>query len=359
MVRVSIMELTKLTVDLGAAAENFAEIKKCGKKIICVVKSDAYGHGAVKLSHIYTGQGAYALAVKDIEEAFILRDGGIKLPVLILSYTPPHFAKELAAQNFIQSVFSPDYAAALDRHASFCNVRVQCHIKTDTGMHRFGLSVKDEDLPILDSVFNFKNLLITGLYSHLSCADIINCAYTDYQISLFKKAFEHFNDLGIKFKTVHLFNTYGYFSGRVSIGDAIRPGLGLYGYGGNNLKPLFNYTTTLVNILRVNKGDKVGYGGDFTATRDLNIGVIPIGYANGFNPKKRFSVKIGDRFFDIVGRVCMNHAFINLEDYAPQVGALVTVASTKESFLSLAAAEDRSIYETLCLIGSLNKKEYI
>ena len=128
-------------VDIDAVKHNFEEIRKAADpkaKIMCVIKADAYGHGAVFLGKLYEKLGASCFAVSNLEEAMQLRENGICLPILILGFTPAAMARMLAENHISQAVFSEEYAEELSGYAEKEGVRVKIHIKLDTGMSRIG-----------------------------------------------------------------------------------------------------------------------------------------------------------------------------------------------------------------------------
>ena len=133
-------------IDLDAAAHNLAEIRRrIGEKtmLCCVIKADAYGHGAVRLAREYEALGADWLAVSNIEEALQLRRAGVSLPLLVLGYTPPEAAGQLSENNVSQCAYSTAYCAALSESAVKSGVSVKIHVKVDTGMSRLGFYFQD------------------------------------------------------------------------------------------------------------------------------------------------------------------------------------------------------------------------
>ena len=140
---------------------------------MCVIKADAYGHGAVFLAKLYEKLGADRFAVSNIEEAMQLRENGIVLPILILGFTPAFMAKMLADNNISQAVFSCDYAKELSDFAVKDNVTVKIHIKLDTGMSRIGFMYqniqRDKDsLKEIEEVCKMPNLMHEGIFTHFS-----------------------------------------------------------------------------------------------------------------------------------------------------------------------------------------------
>ena len=141
-----IQKRTWAEIDLSAAAHNLSEIRRrigTKPKLCCVIKADAYGHGAIRLAKEYEALGADWLALSNIEEAIQLRRAGITLPMLVLGYTPPQAAVMLAEYDISQCAYSSGYCAALSQYAAKDGVSVKIHIKVDTGMSRLGFQAND------------------------------------------------------------------------------------------------------------------------------------------------------------------------------------------------------------------------
>ncbi|MGI6168491.1 MAG: alanine racemase, partial [Christensenellales bacterium] len=167
---------TWVEIDLAALKSNLGVAKQTGKKVMCVVKANAYGHGAIPVSRFLEANGADALAVSCIEEAIELRDAGISLPLLILGPCPASLAQLLADRRIIQTVTGYEAAAALSREAEQANVVLPVHIKIDTGMSRLGIQCqREQDLPAAaleaQQIAALTNLRSDGIFTHLSSAD--------------------------------------------------------------------------------------------------------------------------------------------------------------------------------------------
>ena len=166
-------------VDIDALKHNFDVIRRSvdpKSRIMCVIKADAYGHGAVFLGKLYEKMGADFFAVSNIEEAMQLRENGIKLPVLILGFTPAGMAKELADNNISQAVFSEEYAGELSAAAAEQGVEVKIHIKLDTGMSRIGFMYQEperdgESIEQIKRVCTLPHLIKEGIFTHFAVSD--------------------------------------------------------------------------------------------------------------------------------------------------------------------------------------------
>jgi len=208
-------------VDLDIAEKNYNLIRSRldpSVKLCCVVKANAYGHGAPRLASLYEELGADWFAVSNIEEAMQLRQHRIKRPILILGYTPPKCAPLLSANGISQTVFSADYAEELNHYAASENMKVNIHIKLDTGMGRIGFSYKhpEADKKSIDEIVSscrLSHLTPQGIFTHFSVADEGDKqrSATERQFALFSDAVEKIEAEGIKFEIRHAANSAAAF----------------------------------------------------------------------------------------------------------------------------------------------------
>ena len=183
-------------IDMDAARENFLHIRSrlnSETRLCCVVKANAYGHGALYVSRLYEELGADTFAVSNIEEAMQLRKGGIKGDILILGYTPAECAEYLLEYRLIQTVYSYEYAQSLSKCVleNDANARLTVHIKLDTGMGRLGFRCRNEaELNEVVAASRLGGLYAEGVFTHFALADggESGTEYTDGQY----KAFKHF-----------------------------------------------------------------------------------------------------------------------------------------------------------------------
>lgn len=184
-------------VDLDALLHNFRRIQaRTGSPVCAVVKADAYGHGAVTVAATLERAGAAAFAVSCLAEGRELRRAGIRRPILILGYTDPAFAGELAALNLTQTLLEEDYAKRLSHRALAAGCTVSCHLKADTGMGRIGFALRADfagALRRMEDCYTLPGLRITGIFQHFAVADSAapdDEAYTESQYALFRRAVE-------------------------------------------------------------------------------------------------------------------------------------------------------------------------
>ena len=360
---------TRAEIDLDAVRYNFHAVKsRIGNaKICCVVKANAYGHGAIRLAQIYESLGADFLAVSGIEEAMQLRNAAVDLPILILGYTDPACAALLSSQNISQCVFSAAYGDALADCAADQGVRVKIHIKLDTGMGRIGfLCDEAQDMADATRICKHPSLIPEGIFTHFSSASDGEAgeAFTRRQLALFEDAVSYFAENGVDFSIRHAANSGAVLDYPTAHLDMVRAGILLYGYPSSDqlrqtleLKPVLRLKTTVVHIKKIKQGDTVGYGRAFVADHDMTVATLPIGYADGFARSNRLVMplmEVQGLPAPIVGGICMDQCVIDISNILNvAVGTSVTVYG-EMPFNSIPAVAERNQtipYEILCSIG--------
>lgn len=313
-----------------------------------VVKGNAYGHGMVDTALAIEGQAA-KLCVYAIDEALELRDGGITAPILILGPVPPdrlHDAMTCDAEIALWDTksFVRDLSAAALR----AQKRARVHVKINTGLNRLGL--QPGDLPDAVEAYGRVNAIeIAGVFSHLAAAEELDSPFTMLQLERFNEAYNHAEPLFVArgFKPIrHIAASAAAMLWPQTRLDLSRFGIALYGLwpsaptreamnGGKlPLQPALSYETELVMVRTIDTGEPVGYGTTFHAPRQMRIGVVPLGYADGI-PRalsNKGAVLIDGARAPIIGRVAMNMFFVDLS-HAPNghVGSRVTLIGRDDS----------------------------
>ena len=341
-------------INLNALEENFKKIKG---PVCCVVKADAYGHGAVEVSKFLEKLGASYLAVSNIEEAIEIRNGGVKMPIVILGYTPTDCALELSRYDIDQCVYSLDFAKALNENAKKNNVKIKIHIKIDTGMGRIGFQYHDNhnELPEALEACHLPNLIPYGIYMHFAKSDEGINDYTKKQYKCFTGAISYLEENGIKFNVHHCANSGAILDYQDYHLDMVRAGVILYGVNPSPLEHHFKYVLTLKSrishIKTVFKGDSISYNGLFVAERDTKIATIPVGYADGFCRESTGTyVLINGKKSTVIGRICMDQMMVLVGDDA-KVGDEVIIYGEGVTVDYTAKYNKTSPYKVLCDIG--------
>ncbi len=349
---------------------------KNNAEICCVVKANAYGHHAPKIAQTLEEIGAKWFAVSNIEEAVQLRREGIKGGIIILGYTPPECAEQLALNDISQCVYSLEYARQLSEFAVNACVSIKTHIKIDTGMGRIGfLYNSDTAVNEIVTACSLRGLVHEGIFTHFAVSD---CGEKgkDFSIAQYKR----FNNVvdalekrGVTFKYKHCSNSAATIDYPDLSMNMVGVGIVLYGLLPSNdtvsvpnLKPVMSLKTVVSHVKSVGKGTTVSYGCDFVADKDMRIATVPMGYADGFsrsNAKRGICLVINGKKAPIVGRICMDQLMLDVTDIPDvKMGDEAIVFGDPQhinSADSLAAADGTINYEIICSVGKRVPRVFI
>ncbi|WBY64354.1 alanine racemase [Thermocaproicibacter melissae] len=332
-------------IDLDAVESNYRAIRSCllpGTKVCCVVKADAYGHGAEQIAVLYEKLGADWLAVSNLDEAEQVRRVGVQLPILILGYTQPDRAKELAENRISQAVVGPEFAAALSEEAVKAGVTVNVHIQVDTGMSRVGFFYQNpaRDVGAIDEMeraCRLPGLNPEGIFTHFASADEgeAGADYTRRQFACFTGAIERLAERGVRFSLRHCANSAAVFDYPEMQLDMVRPGIILYGMMPSGkiqnkvpLTPVMSLKSTVALVKSVPAGTCVSYGRRFTSSRETLVATVPIGYADGYLRRygENACALVRGKRAPVIGRVCMDQLMLDVTDVPDvQTGDTVTL----------------------------------
>ena len=222
-------------IDMAALKHNYEIARATGKKVMCVIKADAYGHGAVRCGRYLEKCGADAFAVACLSEALELRQGGITKTILILGYTSHEYAKVLADNDITQTLVDESHALELNEAAKAANVTVKGHIKLDTGMSRAGLFAQGHDAAMkaaeaAERMSKLSNVKVTGMYTHFCVADTPDQdEFTAWQLENYKTVMNYLTEKGLRPETCHTSNSAGILYHPETQIDMVREGVILYG----------------------------------------------------------------------------------------------------------------------------------
>lgn len=364
---------TTAEIDLNAISGNLSLIKSLSRNrpVIAVVKADAYGHGAVEVSRRLAREGLAMLAVAFTDEAKELRNAGIDVPILVL-FDPD--IDDIFSYNLTPVISDLKTAVSIARKAERVRQTVNVHIKVDTGMGRMGIT-GDAVREILE-IAQLGGIHVDGVMSHFSEADLADSSFAQHQISKMKATQRHLSEKGLDVPFFHMANSAAVLTIPESHFDAVRPGLMLYGYSPlrqaefkayypTELAPAMTVKTRLVSVKRVQSGTPISYGRTFTTKRSSVIGVLSVGYADGFSI--RFSnnseVIVRSRRVPIVGRVCMDLTMVDItdiEDVSEGDEVIIIGKQGNETIdaVELARKADTIAYEILTSLGNRAKRIY-
>ncbi len=369
-------------INLDALNNNIQQIKsvvKPGTKLCAVVKADCYGHGYAYTAAQMSEAGADWFAVSNLAEALQLRRVGIRKPILILGYTPPEEAEKLVYNDISQAVFSTEYAEALSAQAVLSHVKVNAHIKIDTGMSRIGFLYHDsvDDYPVLDEIERacaLPGLRPEGVFTHFSSAD---CAdgelFTRLQYDLFLSATERLAARGVYFEIRHCANSAAILQYPEMDLDMVRAGIILYGHYPSDaverrirLLPVMELKSVISMVKTVPGDTPVSYGRTRHTGKDTVIATVPIGYADGY-PRllsNHSDMLVNGRRAPVLGNVCMDQTMLDVTGIPDaEAGVQITVfGSDHGAFLSVEELAEKSgliNYEVLCALSRRVPRVYI
>ncbi len=350
-----------LTIDLAAIEANWKKLAGMTIPVECAaaVKADAYGCGLDPVTHKLAKAGCRTFFVADVGEGRRVRAIAPDAVVYVLNGLMPGSAQAFAADNLRPVINSTTELAEWDAFIATKGWRGGAALHVDTGMNRLGISI-DEAVAIAPRIQS-ETHGFTLLMSHLACAETPDHPMNDRQIRLFR-------EIRIMYRGVpsSLANSAGIFLGGTMYCDLVRPGIALYGANPtpgktNPMRPVVELNGRIIQVRSVNKGESVGYGATFTASRVSRIAVIAVGYADGFlrsaaagKGKPAAEVVIGGKRCPVAGRVSMDLIAVDvtdLPDGTARRGGLATLIGEGMSVDDLAAAMGTVAYEVLTSLG--------
>lgn len=319
---------TWAAVDRGALAANLRAVQahvgeRC--RVLAVVKADGYGHGAGDAAQAFVEAGAWGLAVSLIEEGVELRQAGIRAPVLVLGGVHPGSEDVIVHGSLTPVVWAPQHlqllAAAVRRSGA---TKLPVHLKIDTGMSRLG--VLPEDLSTLLDWYQAHaadELRIEGVMTHFACADDPDDAQTSQaQLERFRGCLARLGERRIHPKIRHVCNSAGLVRFAEAHLDMVRPGIALYGAASGRdvalegLEMAMSVHSRLLGIRELPAGAKVSYGHRQTLERPSRLGIVPVGYGDGYprNMSGRAEILVRGHRCPIVGNITMDLSMVDVTD---------------------------------------------
>ena len=372
----AVLRRTWAEIDLDALEHNYRRARTLtgsGVRYLGVVKADAYGHGAVQIGRKLESLGADYLAVSSLDEARELRHGGITMPVLILGHTPPDMVPELIRYHITQAVSALAKAEEYSAAAVACGGTLRVHIKVDTGMSRLGFLVRgghfEGGIASIAAACALPGLDAEGIFTHFAVADEDgeeDEAYTREQFGLFTAVIDALAQRGRTFAIRHCANSGALARYPEMYLDMVRPGIALYGAGADaqrlDLRPVMSLKTCISTIKVFDPDTTVSYGRTFRTTERTRMGVLPIGYADGFfrGLSNRASVLTDQGSAPIRGRICMDMCMVDLTELPDvHVGDAVEIFGQRQRVDDLASMLGTIPYELTCAVSKRVPRLYL
>lgn len=334
-----------------AIVNNLNWCKKCGKKIIAMVKADAYGHGLNEVVNILKERVNY-FGVANIKEALeVKKIAGSLCDILIVGKIKEF---KIAIKNNIHfSIDSYQEITRVERISKQLNVRANVHIMVNTGMNRYGVKDLLDFTLILNFIRKSSNIKLCGVYTHLFNADQQE-SEVDKQLSVFEQYIEKLKPNEC---LIHIGGSFALMNMLPEYINMVRVGFFLYGYGNKDLQPVMTINSKLIKITNCKKGEYIGYGNN-KLIKDTTVALIPIGYADGL-PRELSNkgyVTINNKRFKILGNICMDCFMVDVSYSSVKVGDLVEVCVNA---IELADIIGTSPYEILANFAKFRGKTKI
>jgi alanine racemase len=341
-------------------------------KYMAVVKADGYGHGAVEVANEALLAGAEYTAVAILDEAVLLREAGIKAPILVMGYTPPEAIETAIEHDITLTVFTPEAAESVQERANDLQKQTRVHIKVETGMNRIGLRSKGYVLELARSMSS-EYVLIEGIFTHFANADNKDTSYTDKQFESFLEVTDYLKEHDVDIPIRHCCNSAGTITHSSKHLEMVRVGIAMYGlYPEDFMKNIIDLTQAMtlktkpVFVKALPPKESISYGRTFTTDQDSKIATIPIGYADGFSRllSNRGDVIVNGERARIVGRVCMDQSMIDVTriERVDRDTIFSIFGDEKSGHIPMAEVAELMgtiHYETTCLIGKRIPRVYV
>lgn len=357
-------------IDLDGIKSNMEAIHgliKPDTKVIAIIKTDGYGHGALPMAQeLESLEYVWGYGVATAEEALMLRNGGMRKPILIIGYSFMDSWQEMIVRDIRLTVFDKASVDALDDVAGRLGNICKVHIKLDTGMSRIGITPDEKGFEFVQYVATKKNLEIEGIFTHFARADETDKSDALAQKSRFDGLIDTLSNSGIKIPMIHAANSAAIIDMEDCDYTNVRAGIILYGMwpsdevNHNKLKltPLLSLKSRITYVKTVPEGTAISYGGTYVTKRESRIATVPVGYGDGYprSLSNKGYVLINGRRAPITGRVCMDQFMCDVTDI-PDVheGLEVTLVGRDRddciTFEDVSEWSGMLNYELACIMG--------
>ncbi|HEU4868441.1 MAG TPA: alanine racemase [Actinomycetota bacterium] len=359
-------------VDLACIRRNVSRIKGLitpGTLLLAVVKANAYGHGEVEAAGAAIDGGADWLGVARVEEGAALRRAGVDRPILLLAQPPLNALPAAAEYNLTPTIYTEEAARAWSEQAGPSG-RLRCHLKVDTGMHRYGVPCEDAGR-FIDLMRSLDGVELEGIWTHFAVAEDVSNSFTSQQHKLFG---ELLDGLGSRTEGLirHMSNSAGSLTFPEAHLDLVRTGIASYGIYPSpalsetlELEPAMSLKSRVGMVKRLPAGESISYGQRYTLSRDGWVATIPCGYADGLRRALTNSgeVLIRGKRYRISGTITMDHFLVDAGDDELQVGDEVVIlgrqGDEEVTAQEMADKLETIPYEVVCGISARVRRVYL
>ncbi len=333
---------TWLEIDLGSIKSNVKQIKKItDTAVMAVIKANGYGHGVLAVAKAAVEAGAEWCGVARMEEALNLRLAGVKAKIMVLGYTPPVLIPKAVRNDIYVAIYDSQMARAYAAYAKKTGGKVKAHLKVETGMGRLGMPL-DQVLDFMAEYHDHQYIDIEGIFTHFARADEPQVDSVRGQLSLFNAKLNQLRQRGLCPQTVHAANSAAVLNFPEAYFDMVRPGIAIFGLDPSpgsplpeNFRPALTWKARLTSVRTLPPNHGVSYGSIYVTSEEERIGVIPVGYGDGFRRVPGQRTILRGKLVNVVGRVCMDQCMLQLDS--------VPEASPGDEVVLLGKQGDQSI----------------
>lgn len=319
-----IIRPTHLEIDLKILAENYRRIKQhvAPAKMMPILKANAYGHGLVRVAQLMQDLKADYIGVAVLEEGILLREQGIKIPILVLGGIWGNQIPLFLKHDLTITASSIEKLNQVDEFAQQMKTKAKVHLKIDTGLERIGVHYYSAE-KLLEAAVKCTNIRIDGIYTHLANSEVRDTSYTRTQLERFQEVLRFFEKHSIEIPLRHIANSGAILQMPEANLDMVRPGIMLYGvYPSNEVeKTIFvqsalTWKSLVVYFKIIKAGHPVGYGLTWKPEHDIRAVTVPLGYGDGYfrSMSHRAEVLIRGKRYPVVGSISMDQIVVNIEN---------------------------------------------
>ncbi len=364
-------------IDLDAIAYNMEQMKnRIGEdaRLIAVIKTDGYGHGAVPIARMFEDVPyVWGYAVACLGEGIVLRKNGIRKPILVLGCVFPDEYEDMVKNEIRTAIYTEEMAQQISETAVRLGMQACFHIKIDTGMGRIGFPVNEESADAVERISRLPNIRMEGLFTHFAKADEKDKTYTYRQHEKFLWMKEQLEKRGVSIQYYDCDNSAGIIDFPDMKHDLARAGISTYGMYPSDevmkeavdLKPALRLVSHVSFVKDVEPGTAISYGGTFVAKEKMKVATIPVGYGDGYprSLSNKGCVLIHGKRARILGRVCMDQFMVDVTQipetrFMDEAVLIGTDGEDRITVEELANLSGRFNYEFVCCLGKRIPREY-
>lgn len=319
-----IVRPTLVEVDLNRLAENFQAIRQhvAPARVMPILKANAYGHGLLRIAQLMESLQADYIGVAVLEEGILLRQNGIRMPILILGGILGNQVPGFLKHDLSITASSIDKLCQVDEIATQLGVKAKVHLKIDTGMERIGVHYYNAE-GFLERALKCKSIILEGIFSHFANADLTDLADARRQLERFQEVLRFFEKHSLPPPPLrHMANSPAILQLPEAYFDMVRPGILLYGVYPStqiahtiSVRPALSWKSRVVYFKVILPGHPVGYGSTWQTDHMVRAVTAPVGYGDGYfrSMSHKAQVILRRKKYPVVGRISMDQIVINIE----------------------------------------------